>query len=662
MRGGRGPEGRPEAGRDEDGGRRGGELEALKGELSRLDARLSADLRPRLEGAAQAAAELGEKVAGLRSALEQLPLLRREAQELVGKLTRRQVSEIKQLARNPPDCIRRTLSAAWLLLNADRFRGQSAVQFNEEKDWRRCQRMLGEDSFVSGILNYSPACLEVSPQIPQYVASTYLGMKLAGPGPAQEPAVPRCASQCRSGSSDAPAHGPAQGAAGAAGAPKPRAPSKGTRSQASLGAAGSKASLPKPPLEVASVSRASEPCGTLLLWMQRLMAESQERSRLLRELAPAEAELRAAEQDLRALEAEARRDEGALAVLRLRALEREHELRRLRGEGRPPSGRRLSATGQAPLSSRPRSGRPPSAGRPVSSRPRSGLRKRAVRRLDLPPVQPVTAGGAGSRSATPVSSARGTNPAVGHLRPSGLALTPLRAPRTPKVELDVTGRLKSVKDRLAQFRVRFDKNCSVIVEESQALEALGRIALVLEEHRGRLKLALEGHCDHGEDEGVDEARGNAVARWLVDRMGVAAGLLRVRGRRHAAPGGRCVVPRPLQELVPLYGPISPKLASSNGRVGLYFEEAKAELTPETTFILMEMAKWLEGEKGTAIIEGHCDKAEPPSLGMRRARAAADELVKLGVGPKRLQPESRMAESPLSTLHAAPNRRVELYLG
>jgi len=246
------------------------------------------------------------------------------------------------------------------------------------------------------------------------------------------------------------------------------------------------------------------------------------------------------------------------------------------------------------------------------------------------------------------------------------------APPAAKVELDVTGSLSSIRERLMRLRVNFVGHNSVTVDENDvAQKALAQIQQILREHRGRLKLRLVGHCVLGEREGVDQARGAAVAEWLVQAaaeaggrrsiggMSISKGLFRVEGGGKSDLG-RCVVPVPIRELVPLYGPISREVASFSAPVGIYFEAKDAELLKEGLAIVAEMAVWLKDEAGTCSIEGHTDRVEHQDVAMRRAHAVKTELVRLGVPARKLKLCPRDATCPLSQ-HSAPNRRVEIHL-
>jgi len=230
-----------------------------------------------------------------------------------------------------------------------------------------------------------------------------------------------------------------------------------------------------------------------------------------------------------------------------------------------------------------------------------------------------------------------------------------------KVELDVTGSLTSVRQKLARLRVPFCRNCADVSESKRAqAEALAGIRDVLGEHRGRLKLRLVGHCEHSERRGTDVERSSAVLQWLQANTSFPAGWFRVEGRAATQDGGRFMVPSPVQELVPLCGPISAEVAAFSAPVGLYFEAHEAQPTREAVPILAEMARWLAAEATSACIEGHADPAEAPELALGRARAVQKTLVRLGVDARRLRLQGRASLCLLSK-HSTPNRRVEIHL-
>jgi peptidoglycan-associated lipoprotein len=84
---------------------------------------------------------------------------------------------------------------------------------------------------------------------------------------------------------------------------------------------------------------------------------------------------------------------------------------------------------------------------------------------------------------------------------------------------------------------------------------------------------------------------------------------------------------------------------------LYFEFDSAVLAPMSQEVLQRKAEWMnENMDGTVIIEGHCDErgtaAYNLALGERRADAAKDFLVNLGVAADRITTISYGEEKPV----------------
>lgn len=237
---------------------------------------------------------------------------------------------------------------------------------------------------------------------------------------------------------------------------------------------------------------------------------------------------------------------------------------------------------------------------------------------------------------------------------------PLRRLPACKVELHVTGGLASISEQLARSSITFGRGKSEMPEsDGRHAASLAKVASLLSEYRGRLKVLLQGHREADERPGVDVERVQAVCRRLVQGAGVCAGLLRAEGR--GAGAGRCVMLAPICELVPLYGPISAEAASASAQVGLYFDDRQAEVISETDVIVAEMARWLRHEGVAATVEGHTDKAEPEELALERAHVIRRALVRRGVAPRQLRCAARGCAHPLSAVSAAPNRRAEIHL-
>jgi len=100
---------------------------------------------------------------------------------------------------------------------------------------------------------------------------------------------------------------------------------------------------------------------------------------------------------------------------------------------------------------------------------------------------------------------------------------------------------------------------------------------------------------------------------------------------------------------------------------IYFDFDKYDLRPDARKTLEENAKVLkENPTWKILIEGHCDERGSNeynlALGERRARAAMEYLIQLGIDPSRLSIVSYGEERPVDPRHCeeawAKNRRCE----
>ncbi len=103
---------------------------------------------------------------------------------------------------------------------------------------------------------------------------------------------------------------------------------------------------------------------------------------------------------------------------------------------------------------------------------------------------------------------------------------------------------------------------------------------------------------------------------------------------------------------------------------VFFHYDEAALTDEARAILEKHAVWLQTRREwRVVIEGHCDERGTVeynlALGERRAQAAREYLVRLGVTPERLTTVSLGKERPLDPGHDesawARNRRAHFVL-
>lgn len=194
----------------------------------------------------------------------------------------------------------------------------------------------------------------------------------------------------------------------------------------------------------------------------------------------------------------------------------------------------------------------------------------------------------------------------------------------------------------------------------QAL-VLPKIADILRQHKGQLKLLIEGHHGPDEPEGTDVERSLDVYQWLVAVAGCPPGLLRIAGRGTGMGMGKVAVPVPIQELLAAKGPLPADLEMMTVKPGLYFGDRSAELSKESKEIAARMAALIVEDEHKVRVEGHVHRDEPEGLAMDRARAVLDALVGLGVARDQATAVTCKSLHPLSRLHGAPNRRAEVHI-
>jgi len=353
----------------------------LHNKVASLETKLQHEVRPQLEEILLLAMELTSQVQSLQSELAAIASARQMACEKVGQLTKQQLAEIKQMARNPPSVVRRLLVLLWLLLHCERYQNRQAVKINENKDWPRCQRMLADDGFVSRILHFDPDSLGAVPKVLEHIEASFATVG-PGNGSIDEEQQLVCSEEQES-YPDRPSHPPPSRKArrilawsSAAPAdqdlptprglptpkssdcdracgfflpltvPDPQRPGTGRTSTPR-----SKALSPRTPrsaravpghikdetvftpavksareahmdtlppvLTIPSVARASAPCGVLFRWMQELVAESRQRLQIQKQLSAAGDELKVANERKSSAEAFAAALEAELSKARL---------------------------------------------------------------------------------------------------------------------------------------------------------------------------------------------------------------------------------------------------------------------------------------------------------------------------------------------------------
>jgi peptidoglycan-associated lipoprotein len=96
---------------------------------------------------------------------------------------------------------------------------------------------------------------------------------------------------------------------------------------------------------------------------------------------------------------------------------------------------------------------------------------------------------------------------------------------------------------------------------------------------------------------------------------------------------------------------------------IFFDFDKSDIKPDAATILEANSEMLElYPEVDIVIEGHCCEIGTAeynmALGERRAKAAQDYLIKLGVGSERLSTVSYGEEQPLDPKKLEKNRRCE----
>lgn len=95
---------------------------------------------------------------------------------------------------------------------------------------------------------------------------------------------------------------------------------------------------------------------------------------------------------------------------------------------------------------------------------------------------------------------------------------------------------------------------------------------------------------------------------------------------------------------------------------ILFDYDSADLTGQAKVLLREKAEWLQANiSETVMIEGHCDERGTTvynlALGERRAKAARNYIVDLGVSASRLDTISYGEEKPLDTASTEAAYRI-----
>lgn len=97
-----------------------------------------------------------------------------------------------------------------------------------------------------------------------------------------------------------------------------------------------------------------------------------------------------------------------------------------------------------------------------------------------------------------------------------------------------------------------------------------------------------------------------------------------------------------------------KIATKDIFKDIYFDFDKYDIRPDAQPVLNEIADWMKKNKANIIIEGHCDERGTNeynlALGEKRAKAARDYLVTLGIPSSRMSILTYGEEKPQCTEH------------
>lgn len=208
------------------------------------------------------AEQLEQRRATLRAELADLERAREAAVRALDSLAGPPLAEIRRLARNPPQLVRHTLLALWLVLHCEAFAGK--VVRAGDLQWPHVQRMLAEDSFVSKVKEVTVSKLDSVPNVCEYLQSNFF-TSLPQTTPAAAGSLTARERLVRASPRSATALAAAPDSA------------RGTGSQFAQ-------------LDARSVGRASQPCGVLVEWMLAIFGAQQRRSKLSKELGELDAQ------------------------------------------------------------------------------------------------------------------------------------------------------------------------------------------------------------------------------------------------------------------------------------------------------------------------------------------------------------------------------------
>ena len=130
----------------------------------------------------------------------------------------------------------------------------------------------------------------------------------------------------------------------------------------------------------------------------------------------------------------------------------------------------------------------------------------------------------------------------------------------------------------------------------------------------------------------------------------------------AAAGQTAGKPKPAQAVAKAQAPASSLEAAREGKSpaggplkDIYFNFDRSDLQPDARDTLKANAGWLKANPSARLeIEGHCDERGTNeynlALGAKRAQAAQDYLISLGIAKQRLSTKSYGEELPVCKEH------------
>jgi peptidoglycan-associated lipoprotein len=162
---------------------------------------------------------------------------------------------------------------------------------------------------------------------------------------------------------------------------------------------------------------------------------------------------------------------------------------------------------------------------------------------------------------------------------------------------------------------------------------------------GFITAVISTGCHHGGGTGGANQPGGPGSESSVPGIGPGASGSEIPGRPAVGPGG---------------------LPSEGQFAAVLFDYDSARIRPSEQSKLEAVAAYMKANPGKLVVEGHCDERGTAeynrALGERRAIAARDELVKLGVDTSRISTISYGKDRPADPGHDeaawAKNRRCE----